>query len=212
MFHTAGIKFIYLVQFTYYFMELVLLVVDTQFAAKRRKDAAVLFFHHVYTVILLGVSWLTVNHRIGLLVLFFHDLPDIFLPVAKCFSYQEQFVRKFYSEDVQDQAKIIGMAPFVLFVVTLVIFRVILYPILIAYGIYHADWCMAEYPEVPLSYRPHGAAIQVVLITFLMMLYPLHIFWLSLIIKMVPRVLSEQYDDVRSSHAGSDVSDRAMPP
>ena len=207
----AGLKFVYLVQFTYYFMELVLLIVDTQFAAKRRKDAAVLFFHHIYTVVLLGLSWVTVNHRIGLLVLFFHDLPDIFLPVAKCFSYQEQFIRKFYSEDVEAAAKFVGMAPFVLFVATLIIFRVILYPMLIIYGVYHSDWCMIEYPEIPLSYRPHGNGFTVFLIVLLMMLYPLHIFWLSLVIKMIPRVLSEQYDDVRSSHAGSDVADRPAP-
>ena len=198
-------------------MELVLLIVDTKFVGNRRKDAGVMFFHHMYTVILLGFSWVALLHRIGVLVLFFHDLPDIFLPVAKCFTYQEQFVRKFYSDKVVSQAKALGMVPFVLFVITLVIFRVILYPILFGFAVYYGDWCMVEFPEpsfytdaaMPLPHREHVNGIPVLMVWLLMALYPLHIFWLSLIIKMIPRVLSEQYDDVRSSYAGSDAGDKS---
>lgn len=216
--NNVGLRFVYLMQFTYYFMELVLLIVDTRFVGNRRKDAGVMFFHHVYTVILLGFSWVSLNHRIGILVLFFHDLPDIFLPVAKCFTYQEAYVRKFYSDKVFANSKAVGMVPFVLFVVTLVIFRIVLYPILFGFAIYYADWCMVEFPQpslytdevgMALPHRDHGSGFAVVLVWLLMALYPLHVFWLSLIIKMIPRVLSEQYDDVRSSYAGSDAVDKS---
>lgn len=197
-----GVKLIYLIQFTYYFMELLMLIVDTNFAAKKRKDAIVYLFHHSYTVFLIGVSWITLNHRIGLIVLFFHDLPDIFLPTAKCFSYQDQFVKKLYSEGTYKRAKAVGLIPFVGFVLTLLLFRIILYPCAIHFLIYGADFAMKTFSadsDGGIGYRTQGNAYQVILIFFLMLLYPLHIYWLSLILKMIPRVLSEQYDDVRSS-------------
>lgn len=216
----VSLRLIYLFQFTYYFMELVLLIFDTKFAGNRRKDAGVMFFHHIYTVTLLGFSWDSLTHRIGILVLFFHDLPDIFLPVAKCFTYQEQYIRKFYSDKVISHVKAVGMVPFVLFVVTLIVFRIILFPILIGFGIYYGDWCMVEFPEpdlysdapMTLPHRDHPNGFPVVLVWLLLALYPLHVFWLSLIIKMIPRVLSEQYDDVRSSYAGSDAADKPENP
>lgn len=74
----TGIQAIYLLQFSFYFLELITLI--TQRKTQRRSDFYVYFFHHVYTVVLLSVSWITVNQRLGLLVLLFHDVGDIFLP------------------------------------------------------------------------------------------------------------------------------------
>ncbi|TGZ58789.1 hypothetical protein CRM22_009453 [Opisthorchis felineus] len=48
-----------------------------------RKDSAVLIVHHFMTLLLLQFSLVLRLHRIGALVVFLHDLNDVFLEIAK---------------------------------------------------------------------------------------------------------------------------------
>jgi hypothetical protein len=53
----------------------------------KRKDFLVMIVHHVVTVVLMAVSWLTGNERIGGVVLLLHDAVDIFLYATKAAHY-----------------------------------------------------------------------------------------------------------------------------
>ncbi|CAL0312122.1 unnamed protein product [Lupinus luteus] len=53
----------------------------------RRKDFGVMFSHHVITVFLIGISYLTSFFRIGAIILALHDASDVFMEAAKVFKY-----------------------------------------------------------------------------------------------------------------------------
>lgn len=41
------------------------------------KDSWVLFFHHIVALLLISISYLTRTYRIGILVLYLHDICDV---------------------------------------------------------------------------------------------------------------------------------------
>ena len=51
--------------------------------SKRRHDYWEMGLHHVVTVALILFSYAGALHRLGALVLFLHDVPDIFVYLAK---------------------------------------------------------------------------------------------------------------------------------
>ncbi|KAL2231566.1 UNVERIFIED_CONTAM: LAG1 longevity assurance [Sesamum indicum] len=53
----------------------------------RRKDFSVMMSHHIVTVILISLSYITRFFRIGAVVLALHDASDVFLEAAKVFKY-----------------------------------------------------------------------------------------------------------------------------
>ncbi|XP_026333817.1 ceramide synthase 5-like isoform X2 [Hyposmocoma kahamanoa] len=59
----------------------------SQFWDVKHKDFWQMFVHHIATIALLSFSWVVDLHRIGSLVLLFHDFADIFLDAAKAAKY-----------------------------------------------------------------------------------------------------------------------------
>lgn len=53
----------------------------------RRKDHNAMLIHHLVTICLIVFSYVVGYHRIGILVLYCHDISDIFLEGAKIFRY-----------------------------------------------------------------------------------------------------------------------------
>ncbi|CDR96993.1 Protein ASC1-like protein [Babesia bigemina] len=53
----------------------------------RRSDIQILRFHHFTTVILILLNYTYRFHRIGLLIIILHDIPDVLLFTTKCLSY-----------------------------------------------------------------------------------------------------------------------------
>ena len=68
-------------------------------------------------------SWISYNHRIGTLVLFLHDIGDIFLPIGKCYSYAEKHLRIISTPRRFERHKNTGLLLFVLFVFAFVVPR-----------------------------------------------------------------------------------------
>lgn len=62
-------------------------VYATLFMDAKRKDFLVSMLHHVLTMTLITVSYATRYHKIGLFVMFVHDITDILLEFAKCNTY-----------------------------------------------------------------------------------------------------------------------------
>ena len=59
----------------------------TFFRDVKRKDALVLFIHHVVAFLLISVTSSIQMHRFGTLVLLLHDVADIFMEAAKISKY-----------------------------------------------------------------------------------------------------------------------------
>jgi sphingoid base N-stearoyltransferase len=62
-------------------------VYATLFMDAKRKDFLVMIIHHVLTMVLITVSYATRYHKIGLMVIFVHDITDILLEFTKCNVY-----------------------------------------------------------------------------------------------------------------------------
>lgn len=57
----------------------------------KRKDFIELCFHHLVTIVLILVSYCGSQHRIGLNVMFLHDISDVLLYSTKVFHYLDAF-------------------------------------------------------------------------------------------------------------------------
>ncbi|XP_952322.1 uncharacterized protein TA12945 [Theileria annulata] len=57
----------------------------------RRSDTSIMTFHHITTTTLLILSYIYNFHRISIIIIFLHDIPDVFLYLTKTYSY---FTRK----------------------------------------------------------------------------------------------------------------------
>ena len=125
-----------------------------------RKDALQMLIHHIVTVTLIGVSFLSNYHRFGLVVLILHDVVDIFLYIAKCFTYKK--IR--LGSDVF----------FAVFAVVFLIARLILFPV----------YCL-----IPAYITSRLDPVACFSATLLTALYCLHIFWWTLIWKLIKKTL-----------------------
>jgi len=76
------VKFYYLIGLTFYSTQVIILNIE-----ERRKDHVQMFTHHIVTVLLMIVSYLTNFTRVGADILFILDWCDIFLPFAKMAKY-----------------------------------------------------------------------------------------------------------------------------
>lgn len=190
---------VYFVGLSFYATELVSLLRLPR--SERRSDFVVYLIHHVYTNLLLAGSWLSWNHRIGSLVLFLHDLADVALPIAKCLSYSEDHLRRTKPRAVYEAIRVVGTGCFVAFIVLFIVPRNIMFGMLTWHGMTTVrwfNWCYSNGQWVRCT-AGGGHLPPVVLLTTLGLLYPLHVFWAVLIIKMAAKVLfAAQYDDVRS--------------
>lgn len=79
---SIGIWAYYMAEMTYYWSLLI-----SQFFDIKRSDFWEMFVHHIATILLLSLSWVCNFVRIGTLVMWVHDLSDVFLESAKMFRY-----------------------------------------------------------------------------------------------------------------------------
>ena len=77
------IKLIYLFECGFYMHS----VYATLFMDTLRNDLAAMLLHHFVTIFLISFSYGTGYYKIGLIVLFMHDVADILLEFSKCNMY-----------------------------------------------------------------------------------------------------------------------------
>jgi len=204
-----GLRALYALQLGFYTLELVTLLMTKH----RRSDAMVYFFHHIYTMFLMGGSWISYQHRIGTLVLFLHDIGDIFLPIGKCYTYAEEHIRRTRTKAQYEMHKNIGMGCFVMFVIAFAIPRLVVYGTLVYRGFNDYPWykcCgydpLTQYCGECGTLGVKGPNWDTPLQGTLGLLYPMHVYWFYLIVKMALRLLLQpgQYDDVRSDDEKED--------
>ncbi|XP_019421413.1 PREDICTED: LAG1 longevity assurance homolog 2-like [Lupinus angustifolius] len=147
----------------------------------RRKDFGVMFSHHVITVFLIGISYLTSFFRIGSIILALHDASDVFLEAAKVFKYSG---REF------------GASVFFgFFAVSWLVLRLIFFPFwVIRATSTDLQKCLNLAETFPMF-------LYYTFNTLLIMLLIFHIYWWMLICAMINRQLKNRGkvgEDIRS--------------
>ncbi|XP_063693794.1 ceramide synthase 4-like isoform X2 [Bolinopsis microptera] len=148
-----NIYWYYMIEMGYYTACLVI-----QFTEVKRKDFNQMFLHHIATVLLISLSYVTGRTRIGALTMLIHDFSDISLEACKMAKYTKRI----------EAANVL----FATFGISFFVSRIIYYP----YSILHSVVF-----ETPSALDP----TLTILIIFLHVLYFLHIFWFSLIVRVV---------------------------
>ncbi|KAM6236005.1 ceramide synthase 4-like isoform 1-T1 [Porphyrio hochstetteri] len=146
----------------------------------KRKDFKEQIIHHVATITLIFVSYCANLIRFGMIVMLVHDASDYILELAKMLHYMKQ---KWASE-----------ATFMVFAVVFIISRLVVFPLITYY------YFVTKFQFFLIS---------CLIITFLMILQLLHIFWSYLIIQVIFTIIlrREKSKDVRSDTEESDRSE-----
>lgn len=163
---TDAIKFYYQVELGAYIHQLFWTEVS-------RSDAYEMILHHVTTISLIVLSYLTNYTRVGTSILLLHDLADVFLESAKIFNYTSKAKGHEWTKHLCDIL-------FVCFAVTFFATRLVMYPRFIIYSV------LFEAPDV-FGIEWIGFWVFAGL---LVVLQCLHIFWFYLIGKMVYRLIT----------------------
>ncbi|XP_078800991.1 ceramide synthase 2-like isoform X9 [Oryzias latipes] len=130
----------------------------------KRKDFREQIIHHVATLVLLSFSWCANFIRVGTLVMLVHDASDVLLESAKMFNYAGW----------EKTSKALFVAFAVIFMVT----RLVIFP----FWIIHCTWVypLHHYPAF-FGYYFFNAMLVVLLC--------LHLFWSSLILRMIRKFM-----------------------
>ncbi|SBT72567.1 translocation associated membrane protein, putative [Plasmodium malariae] len=156
---------------------------------KKRKDFYVFVLHHLSTILLLLYSHIMNFWRIGLLILFVHDIVDVALYISKTLNYSNPKYQKYLTTF------------YILFVFSYFFFRIILYLFYIVIPLSnmnviktYTDGYVTSYSDIP------GGVFPVV---FLWLLMVMHFYWFFLILKMTRVFIinsskNEQIQDIRS--------------
>lgn len=157
-----------------------------------RSDAMEMILHHIVTILLISTSYLQNMLRIGMLILFLHDIADIFLEAGKCFNYMSKVDRfKWIAQPLTDTL-------FACFAITFAVSRLYYFPFMcIKSYILDCPVLLGKWPAFNFQ------------ILLLVVLQSLHFFWFSLILKMVYKmfVTGNIEKDERSDGEVSDIGD-----
>jgi ceramide synthetase len=158
----------------YYQMELGCYLHQLMWTEVNRSDAVEMIVHHLATISVMFLSYLSSFHRVGASILLTHDVADIFLECGKCFNYAARVkgASKWYQR--------ICDIMFGFFAVTFFISRLVLYP---KYMLSSLIW---DAPVVYNGVWPGYYAFT----GLLSILQCLHVFWFYLILRMVVRLMS----------------------
>ncbi|CAF3963512.1 unnamed protein product [Adineta steineri] len=100
------------------------------FVESKRKDFYAICIHHILTITLLIISYAMRYHKIGLLVLFVHDIGDVWLELTKLLHYMS-------TRDGGRKRPLFEHAAsggFVIFTLCWFVFRLYLYPLKVLYS------------------------------------------------------------------------------
>ncbi|KAF8571043.1 hypothetical protein P879_00461 [Paragonimus westermani] len=166
------------------------------FVDEWRKDSAVLTVHHCMTLLLLQFSLVLRLHRIGALVVFLHDLNDVFLEVAKVNVYLGKRHGRTHTLNVR-----LSNIFFALFAVTWIVMRLYWFPLKVLYA---TSWGLY------LTNVGRECRSFLFFNTMLWALFLMHIYWFRFIAIMAVRlILCPSAGDVREDE--SDVDREASP-
>ncbi|XP_071942549.1 ceramide synthase 1-like [Antedon mediterranea] len=177
-----GIRLVYTLQASFYMHS----VFATLYMDTWRKDSYMMLIHHFLTLSLIGFSYLSRYHNVGLLVFFLHDITDVFLENSKLLIYFK--IRRGKKYPINDQLANIGFAGFS---VSWFVCRLYWFPL-------KAIWSAANVSEGPAD-NIHMPFV-LLLNCMLWVLLAMNIWWFTFILSMLYKVLTGQtteIDDIR---------------
>lgn len=173
----------------YYFVELGAYIHQIMWTEVHRSDALEMLVHHFATIGLIVLSYLANLTRVGAVILFLHDISDVFLEAAKCFNYAAKTGKRALCGTISEVI-------FAAFAIVFFITRLVIYPSNVIYG------AMFTAPAI-LSHLDKQYVGYYVLLALLIILQALHIFWFYLIAKMVFQLVTgTMQKDIRSDDEG----------
>jgi ceramide synthetase len=155
----------------------------TIFINTKRKDFWVLLLHHFLTLALTSWSYAVRYHYVGLIVLFLHDIGDVFLETAKTLKYFEILDGK--------RNKFMDLLAN------------------IAFGIFTLEWIVCRLYWYPMKVLQSSGVVSMVVCPsgafylpfniMLILLYLMQVYWFYFILKLLYKVLikGESVDDNR---------------
>uniref|UniRef100_A0A7S1R4D1 TLC domain-containing protein n=1 Tax=Neobodo designis TaxID=312471 RepID=A0A7S1R4D1_NEODS len=149
------IHWYYVYQLGFYIAELYAIFVEP-----KRSDFIEYVIHHIVTIVLIGVSYIAHEHRVGAMIIFIHDVPDVILCFTKLFLYTG--------------LDNLSSATFALFAATFGYLRLYCFP-LITYTIF----CLAP------QFHPATTAYWFLAVLLGVVLQSLQIFWFAMIMKII---------------------------
>ncbi|KAM3728832.1 Ceramide synthase hyl-2 [Dirofilaria immitis] len=186
---TNGVWWYYVIETAFYCS----LIISSLLFDIRRADFIQMTFHHIITIMLLSLSFVMNLVRIGTLILFSHDIADIFLELGKLCRYANW-----------NTALTIF---FIVFAVVWIITRLIYFPFFIIRSILfdappliQADYQWQNLRQPPLVPR--------LFVAMLLCLMVLHIYWTFIILKVAQKSVQSSHDinDIREE-SDDEVSD-----
>ncbi|KAL5759279.1 hypothetical protein ACOSP7_017804 [Xanthoceras sorbifolium] len=155
----------------------------------RRSDFGVSMGHHVATLGLIVLSYISRFARVGSVVLALHDASDVFLEVGKMSKYSG--------------AEGVASFAFILFVLSWILLRLIYYPFWILWSTSYEVILTLDKDKHPVD----GPIYYYMFNTLLFCLLVLHIYWWVLMYRMLVKQIQERgrvSEDVRSDSEGED--------
>mmetsp|Transcript_16136 Transcript_16136/g.22293 ORF Transcript_16136/g.22293 Transcript_16136/m.22293 type:complete len:312 (+) Transcript_16136:160-1095(+) len=163
-------KALYFLEASWYIAGIVSLLMD-----EKKKDFIEMMCHHAFTILLLVISFHQSHMRVGAVVFVLHNLSDPFLQIAKLAKYARM--------------ESLSTVSFVVFMLVFFLSRLVYYPAVI-YS------CHFRGPGYFFN-RPHDG-LELLLTGLLTALYPIHLYWFFLIIKVAMKALKGNINDTRS--------------
>nr|CAB3230105.1 ceramide synthase 1-like [Phallusia mammillata] len=152
-----------------------------------RSDTPVLLTHHAVSILLLALSFLCKYFHLGLLVLFCHDLSDVFLEATKLAVYYKTKGGRWFTA-----GEIVSTAGFIMLAITWFVYRLYWFPLK---AIYASTYIAVQlHPDLP----PFSLFLNCLLMILLFM----HVYWFTLILRIVYDVTtgkSREINDIRES-------------
>ncbi|KAL3317867.1 Ceramide synthase 1, partial [Cichlidogyrus casuarinus] len=176
------VKFIYVLQSAFYLHS----TYATLFMDYIRSDFLALMMHHAVTCALLILSYFMMFYKIGILVLYVHDVTDILMEFAKMNAYLRNRDGKVYMIH-----EYIANVAFAIFTAAWIYFRLYLYPLKVLHS---TTWC------VYLIHKDGDAWLFKYFNGMLFFLQAIHIYWFYYITQIIVRILTgkmKEIDDIR---------------
>jgi hypothetical protein len=156
---------------------------------RNHSDSLEMMIHHIVTISLIVISYLTNFFRVGTTILLIHDISDVFLESAKVFHYSSKPQSHQWLKNVVDVI-------FGIFAVTFFVTRLVIYPGFVLRSVFTDG-----YNTFGLGWW--GAYVYSVL---LLALQCLHVFWFYLIARMIYKLIFDSLGgDVRSDDEDEEV-------
>jgi hypothetical protein len=178
-----------------------------RFVDERRKDYFVMYTHHLVTIALVGMSWAVGYLRIGLLVLWIHDVSDIFVDLLKMVNYLKlEDKRGYFASEIAYVACVAGWFYWRLYQYP---FKVLHAALVVPYTVLLKTprEAIQLLPALGLEIFPTDLPYHLESNALLFLLLGLHIYWFHLFVMIGFRILTESVREASRQEYEGDSDD-----